>query len=188
MKESIYILLIDSDKEIAGEEVGIVTKDEINHLSTLVAESEKLSGRAKKLRDKSDKVKRHANKLLHRIVNSHGITYKENQAVGIAKETDVLYIGELERIVANPEAEPIPSDVIVGSITKYERRKHNELTDSYNYLANMVQEHNELVKENENNLIAFEEKILHDKEYDKENQYLAVYSKTGKILLANQNK
>lgn len=183
MEQSILVVLVDKVNNEDAEQVSTVNQESINSLHKLVTESQHLIRKAQKLRDKSDQIKRHANKLLKRIVMSHGINYGEDQAVGVSRIDDILFIGERESIVSSPERPPTDSDIIVGKLTKYERRKYDELTQQYVYLSDKINEHNELVNKNESKLISFEREVLKDKEYSKEEDNLLVCSTTGKVFL-----
>lgn len=187
MEQSIYIVLTDTPGELEGEKVAVVNQETIDKLKALVLESEGLGRKADKLRSKAEQAKRHARKLLDRIVASHNVKLDNNkQAVGVSKETDEIYVGEKDRIIADPEVNPGFGDKVVGKITKQERRKYNELLDKYNYVAGRISEHNTFVQTNENNLIAFENTVLSDKDYDKEKQYLLVSTITGKVYLVTK--
>lgn len=186
-EQSIYIVLTDAKQEVDGEKVAVVDQETIAKLRTLVNDSESLGRKANKLRDKTEQAKRHARKLLDRIVASHGVKLNTNkEAVGVSKADDIIYVGEKDRIIENPELPPAVGDRIVGKLLKYERRKYNELLDRYNFLANRIEEHNQSVRTNEDSLIAFENTVLTDKEYNKENQYLVVSEITGKVYLVTK--
>lgn len=188
MEKSIHIILSEVDVDFKGEEITIVDNEQLNRLQQLVLESEKLSKSAEKFDAKKQQALRAANKLMRRIVNSHGIEYDtDTKAVGIAKD-DVIYIGEKERVINNPISDPEENDEIRGKITKYERRKYNELLESFAYLNNKASEHNLRVVANENNLIDFENRVLEGKEYSKTNDYLVVYVKTGKVVLCKREE
>lgn len=186
IEQSIYIVLADTEVDVEGEKVGVVSQEGIDRLKTLVFESESLSRKANKLRDKTEQAKRQARKLLDRIVVGHGVKISNKEAVGVSKADDIIYVGDKDRIIANPELPPAVGDRIVGKLLKYERRKYNELLEKYNYIAGKIEDHNQLVQVNENSLIAFENTILSDKEYDKEKQYLVVSTVTGKVYLVTK--
>lgn len=185
-EKSIYIALTHTHLEIDGEYVKTVSEDEIQKLKKQVYESEKLMKVANKLREKSEQSKRSAQKLLNRITMSHGITYRKDEAVGISKEDGTLYVGLKSRVTQNPELPPKDGDRIIGKITKYERRKYDELLEAYTNLAIKIDQHNQVVQENEYKLIEFEKSMLSEKEYDKEKQYLVVSSATGKVYLVTK--
>lgn len=186
MEKSIHIILSEIEGNFEGEELGFIDDQLLSSLHKLVLESEKLNKTAEKISSKKEQALRHSNKLMKRIIESHRVQYDlENESVGISDE-DVIYVGEKERIINNPNADPSNEDIIKGKLTKYERRKYSELLDTFKYLNEKANEHNYNVLTNENNLIDFENKFLADKEYSKEDDYLVVFSKTKKIVLCRR--
>jgi len=186
MEKSIHIILSEIEDNFEGEEVGLVGEEQLQWLRTLVVESERLNRKAEKFSSKKEQALRHANKLMRRVVDSHGIKYDaEKHAIGIAQD-DTIYIGEKERVMNNPSADPIEDDEIRGKITKQERRKYNELLENFAFLNERAIEHNKEVITNENNLINFEEKMLSEKEYSKEDDYLVVFSKSRRVVLCKK--
>ncbi|AEO93334.1 gp63 [Bacillus phage G] len=186
MEKSIHIILSEIENGFEGEEITTLDKETLGRLYQLVVESEKLNKFAEKFDIKKQKALRESNKLMRRIIDSHGIKYdKDTQAVGISDD-DVIYIGEKERVINSPSADPLDTDELKGKITKYERRKYNELIDQFNYLNNQAMDHNKKVVANENNLIDFERKTLQGKEYSRENDYLVIFSKNGKVVLCRR--
>lgn len=190
MEKSIYIVLMDLKNELQGEKIEkicSISKEKVDFLKELLKQNEKLEKNAKKLREKTEQIKRQSRKFLNRVIMSHGISYsKATQAVGISKEDDIIYIGDRKRVIENPENPPLPGDKIVGKLTKYERRKYNELLEQYNYLANKIDEHNNHVHQNEKQLIEFEKSVLKNKIYNKDNQYLVVSTINGNVYLVDK--
>lgn len=186
MERSIHIILSEIEDMFEGEEITKIDDETLNWLHQLVSEAAKLNKDAEKLDLKKQKALRESNTLMRRIVDSHGIKYdSDRQAVGISKD-DVIYIGEKERVMNNPSADPSDEDEIRGKVTKYERRKYNELIDNFNFLNNKMMIHNKKIVANENNLVNFENNVLKDKEYSKDKDYLVVFSKTGKVVLCRR--
>lgn len=186
MEKSIHIILSEVEDNFQGEEVGQINGEDLSWLEDLVIESESLNRNAEKFDAKKDKALRHANKLMRRIIVSHGIKYDpDKQAVGIS-EKDVIYIGEKERVMNNSSADPIDGDEIKGTITTQEKRKYGEMLETFKYLNERALEHNKQVIANENNLSRFEKQYLEGKEYSKDDDYLVVFSKTGKVVLCKK--
>lgn len=184
-KRSIDIVLTDNNVKVDGKQIGVVSEEVLQELNAIVNESEKYDREAEKLRVKNEKALRSANKLMKRIIISHGIEFDyETQAVGVAK-SDTIYIGPKDRVKEAPDAEPQEGDIVVGTLLKYERRKYNEHLGNYEYLKRTVEDHNKKVFENEEKLISFEQQILVNTQYDSEKNFLAVYP-TGKVFLCNR--
>lgn len=186
MEKSIHIVLIDTEDHFDGEFITTISEDNIKNLTEIVIEYEKLNKKVEKLREKRQQALRKANKLMKRIIASHGIQYdQEKQAVGISKQ-DIIYVGEKKRVTAEPDADPQENDIIKGKVTKYERRKYNELLETFKYINEQIKLHNEMVQANENKLIAFEKSVLKDKKYSRENDVLVVSSINGNVFLCSK--
>ena len=91
-----------------------------------------------------------------------------------------------KRVTAEPDADPQKNDIIKGKVTKYERRKYNELLETFKYINEQIKLHNEMVQANENKLIAFEKSVLKDKKYSRENDVLVVSSINGNVFLCSK--
>lgn len=181
-KRSIDIILVADHTKIEGTQVGVITHEVLTQLNKIVNENEKSNRESEKLRVKNEQALRAANKLMKRIITTHGITFNyETEALGVSK-TDVLYIGPKDRVKEAPDAEPQEGDVVVGTLMKYERRKYDELLSQYEYLKDRIQKHNQNILNNEDKLLTFENQILTNIEYDQEANFLAVYP-NGKVFL-----
>lgn len=182
MDQSIHIILSDVEPK-NGKLIKIVDKEVVTELENLAREREQLHRIAIKLQGKNDQARRHGQKLMWRFIKSHGVIYnEETEAVGVSN-SNIIYVGPKDRVSQNPNAEPHASDRIKTNITKYERRKYNELLASYQYINEKIVAHNLAVEANELKLIGFEMNILENQEYDKEKQALLISSKSGKVFL-----
>lgn len=181
-KRSIDIILVADHTKVEGKQIGVITHEVLTHLNNIVNENEKYNREADKLRVKNEQALRSANKLMKRIITTHGAKFDyETEALGVSK-TDVLYIGPKDRIKEAPDAEPQEGDVVIGSLMKYERRKYDELLSHYEYLKGKIQAHNQNILNNEDKLYTFEKQILVNDEYDPQTNFLAIYP-NGKVFL-----
>ncbi|MNV27342.1 hypothetical protein D3C71_1184900 [compost metagenome] len=182
-ENSIHIILADYEPK-DGQVIGVVDKEVVEELTSLAREREKMHRIAEKLRNKNDQALRHANRLMLRIIKSHGIKYNEKtEAVGISN-SDLIYVGPKERIKKNAIAEPQSTDKVKATLTKPERRKYDELLGNYEFINKRIIDHNSAVQANEAKLISFEQSILVDKEYNREKQELIVAT-TGRVFLCD---
>lgn len=183
MSKPIDIIFADDRVLYEGEEITVVSKESLIYLDAIIKEGEDINKKADKIIHNREKAKRHANKFMKRIVDSHNIQYNdEKQAVAVS-DSDVLYIGDKSRLQLDPSSEPVDGDIVKGKITKSERRKYNEVLNNFEFINNKIKQHNSLVSDNQSKLLQFEQDVLIDKEYDKEKSYLVVFKETGKVML-----
>lgn len=186
MEKSIQIVLSEIESNFEGELVCSIDEPAIIELRQLILESENLNRAAEKIIAKKEQALRRSNLLMRRIIESRKIEFNvETEAVGLSQNNE-LYVGEKERVSSDPGAPPSNEDSIRGNITKQERRKYDELLENFDFLNKKANIHNEKVIETENGLIEFENKVLVDKEYSKEDNYLIVLNKSKKVFLCKK--
>lgn len=188
MEKSIDIMLANTNKGFEDKIIktlGVIDQADVNLLNNLVDESIGYDKQFKRINDKKNQAIRHAQRLMRRIIASHGVKYdEETQAVGVSKG-DLIYVGDKDRVSANPDAEPLEVDLVKAKITKAERRKYNELIDGFKWINEKIAKHNQNVEDNENKLIAFEKSVLNGVDYDKEKQSLLVLT-NGVVYICNK--
>ena len=156
-KKSMDIMLTNKEnvfQEHQGVQfLGAVDEYTIDGLIKTAQEREKLSRRGEKLEAKRAKATRHARRLIDQFAKSRQIQYDvQTQGIGISNDS-VIYVGDRERLKADPTVEPQEDDAIKGNLTKSEKRLYDESIKGYGYL-------NELIGEYMNDLTASEAKLI----------------------------
>jgi hypothetical protein len=186
IEQSIFIVLTDDVSQFQGKNVATIDKEKIAHLNQLVNTSESLNRLAQKLTGKREQMYRHSQKLMRQVIQSHRIPVNfETEAVGISKATDEIYVGPKDEVANDPAGEPKEGYLIKGKVTKYERRKYDELLINFDKLNMTITTHNVKVVTNENAMIEFEKEVLANEEYDRKANILVVSSVTGEVLLCD---
>jgi hypothetical protein len=188
-KKSIDIMLTNKEnifQEHQGVQfLGAVDEYTIDGLIQTAQEREKLSKRGQKLEAKRAKATRHARRLIERFAKSRQIQYDaKTQGIGISKD-DVIYVGNRERLKADPTVDPQEDDIVKGKLTKTEKRLYEQSVKGYGYLSELINNYMNDLTATEIKLVSFEKNILKDKEYSVDNNYLIVSLIDGKVYLAN---